>query len=141
MKTIAFMAALGLTAALPLASLSAQTDPNQPANDGSAAASATVAPGGVAAGVDPGTAAANAGVVGNIQAVKTVNANNTAQYQADLAAYDSASRAHDRQSVHYAHQKRAYADAMTAWRIQADACQHGKTVACNAPAPDPANYY
>ena len=128
-------------AALPLAAADAQTDPNQPTNDGSAGASATVPPGGVAEGVDPGTAAANAAVRGNIAAVQTANANVEAQHQADLAAYDAAMRAHGNQTAHYARQQRAYADAMTAWRLQVAACEKGHQLACNAPAPDPASFY
>ncbi len=135
-------------AALVCAPLAAQTaeaphqiDPNQPQNDGSAAASATVPPGAVAPGVDPGTANANANVAGAIAATATVNANNAAQYDSDLANYDAAMRAHGRATVRYARQKRAYADAMAAWRVQVAACQSGHQVACNAPAPDPANFY
>lgn len=123
----------------------AQTDPNQPANDGSAAASMTVPPGQVAPGQDPGTASANAGVQGSIQATDNQNAAAQAQYQQDLAAYDAAVRAHGRavarQDVRYARQQRAYADAMEAWRIQDAACRRGHSRACKAPAPDPADYY
>jgi hypothetical protein len=118
-----------------------QVDPNQPQNDGSAAASATVPPGAVAPGVDPGTANANANVQGNIAATATANANNSAQYDSDLANYDAAMRAHGRADAHYARQKQAYADAMAAWRVQTAACLKGHQVACNAPAPDPANFY
>lgn len=139
---------LAAAAALACAPLAAQTtsephqvDPHQPQNDGSAAASATVPPGQVAAGVDPGTANANANVQGNIAATATVSANNNAQYDADVANYDAAMRAHGRADARYARQKRAYADAMAAWRIQTAACLKGHQVACNAPAPDPANFY
>ncbi len=118
-----------------------QVDPNQPQNDGSAAASATVPPGAVAAGVDPGTANANANVQGNIAATATANANSGAQYDADLSNYDAAMRAHGRANAHYDRQKRAYADAMAAWRAQVAACEKGHQVACNAPTPDPANFY
>ncbi|USI72990.1 hypothetical protein [Sphingomonas morindae] len=128
-------------AALPLAALSAQTDPNQPANDGSAAASASVPPGQVAPGTDPGTAAANAAIAGNISAVKTVNANARTQYAADLAAYDASLRAHGRQVVQNARQRRAYAEAMAQWRMQVAACQDGRRPACDAPAPDPSAFY
>lgn len=151
MKTLALSAALtsaALTIALPLAPLAAQpdigthqVDPNQPQNDGSAAASATVPPGQIAPGADPGTAVANATVQGGLAAAATVNANNQAQYDADLAAYDAAMRAHGQQSARYARQKRAYADAMAVWRMQTAACLKGHQVACNAPTPDPANFY
>lgn len=133
-----------LTAAINPAAM-AQSDPHQPYNDGSAAASVTVPPGQVAPGVDPGTSMANNGVQGAIQATQNQNAANQAQYESDLAAYDAAMRAHGhavaQQDVHYARQKRAYADAMEAWRVQDYACRHGSSRACNAPAPDPANYY
>ncbi|WP_454883743.1 hypothetical protein [Sphingomonas oryzagri] len=133
-----------LTASINPAAL-AQSDPHQPGNDGSAAASVTVPPGQVAPGVDPGTAMANGGVQGSIQSVQDQNAASQAQYQQDLAAYDQAMRAHGRQvarqDVRYARQKRAYADAMEAWRVQDYACRHGSSRACNSPAPDPADYY
>jgi hypothetical protein len=123
----------------------AQTDPHQPSNDGSAAASMTVPPGQVAPGVDPGTAGANARVQGSIQSVHDRNATNQAQYQQDMAAYDQAMQAHGhavaRQDTHYARQQKAYADAMEAWRVQDYACRHGSNRACNSPAPDPADYY
>lgn len=153
MRMLPLLAAIA--AASPIAALPAQTaapqsapadaagtaDPFQPENDGSAAASATVPPGGIAPGVDPGTMSANAAVAGDIAAVKTVNATNRAQHAADMAAYDAAMRDHVRKSARYARQQRAYADAMAAWRIQVAACEKGKSVACNAPAPDPANFY
>ena len=143
MKTLALAAAL-LLASGPLAAQTAephQTDPNQPFNDGSAEASASVAPGQVAPGADPGTASANLDVRGNIAAQNAVNGANQAQYQADLASYDAQLAAHGRQASRYARQRRAYADAMAAWRIQVDACQRGHQAACKAPAPDPANFY
>jgi hypothetical protein len=122
-----------------------QTDPNQPTNDGSAAASQTVAPGQVAPGVDPGTAGANGTVANSIRSTNGVNDANQAQYQADVAAYDQAVTAHGRtiahQDAHYMRQQQAYADAMQAWRVQDYACRHGKSRACKSPAPDPANYY
>ncbi|MGN6122405.1 MAG: hypothetical protein ACTHOJ_05555 [Sphingomonas oligoaromativorans] len=137
--------ALFAAAASLMAPALAQTDPHQPANDGSAAASQTVPPGSVAPGVDPGTSSANAGVNASIQSVHAQNAANRAAYDADMNAYDAAMRAHGRavarQDAHYARQQRAYADAMEAWRIQDAACRRGKTKACKAPAPDPADYY
>lgn len=122
-----------------------QSDPNQPANDGSAAASMTVAPGQVAPGVDPGTHLANGNVNNAIASTQMTNATNQAQYSADVAAYDQAMRAHGhavaRQDSHYARQQQAYANAMEAWRIQDAACKHGNQKACNAPSPDPADFY
>jgi hypothetical protein len=137
----AFMAASAIIDPVALA----QTDPHQPYNNGSAAASVTVPPGQIAPGVDPGTSMANGTIQGNIQANKDQNADNQAQYQQDLAAYDSAMQAHGhaiaRQDTHYAHQQQAYANAMEAWRAQTYACRHGSDRACNAPTPDPADYY
>ena len=139
------LAGAAALACAPLAAQAAeaphQVDPHQPQNDGSAAASATVSPGAVAPGVDPGTANANANVQGNIAATATVNANNTAQYESDLANYDAAMRAHGHADARYARQKRAYADAMAAWRLQVAACEKGHQVACKAPAPYLANFY
>jgi hypothetical protein len=133
-----------LTATINPAAI-AQSDPHQPANDGSAAASMTVPPGQVAPGADPGTSRANGSVQNGIQSVQTQNATNQAQYQSDLAAYDQAMQAHGhavaQQDARYARQKRAYADAMEAWRMQDYACRHGSNRACNSPAPDPADYY
>lgn len=137
--------ALLAAAASLMAPAFAQTDPNQPANDGSAASSQTVPPGQIAPGQDPGTSALNNKVDSSIRSTKVVNAANQAQYDSDLAAYDDAMRAHGRavarQDAHYAQQQRAYAEAMEAWRVQAAACRRGHQKACDAPAPDPANYY
>jgi hypothetical protein len=75
----------------------------------------------------------------------SINAANQAQYQSDLARYEQVLHANHRDAMrdraHYNHQQRAYADAMAAWRQQAYACQHGNTRACNAPTPDPADFY
>lgn len=137
--------ALFAAAASLMAPALAQTDPNQPMNNGSAAASQTVPPGQVAPGQDPGTTSLNSGVGSSIRSTKIVNAANQAQYESDLAAYDAAMRAHGRavarQDAHYAQQQRAYAEAMEAWRAQDAACRRGHRSACDAPAPDPASYY
>jgi hypothetical protein len=124
----------------------AQTDPNQPVNDGSAAASMTVPPGQVAPGVDPGTTSANGSVNNAIAATQMSNAANQGQYAVDRAQYDQAMREHGRQvahqDAHYMHQQQAYADAMEAWRANKYACEKkGITAACRAPTPDPADYY
>ena len=67
------------------------------------------------------------------------------QYSQDLAAYDSAMMRHDRRTDRrarrYRQQQRAYASAMRDWRQQTYACHHGNNRACNAPSPNPANYY
>ncbi|HEY0314831.1 MAG TPA: hypothetical protein VGC28_01040 [Sphingomonas sp.] len=124
----------------------AQSDTHQPGNDGSAAASMTVPPGQVAPGVDPGTASANGGVNDAIATTQMANAANQSQYAADRYAYDQAMTAHGRQvarqDAHYEHQQQAYADAMKVWRANKYACEKkGHISACNAPTPDPANYY
>ena len=104
----ALLAAIG-SATLPAF---AQTDPNQPINDGSAAASQTVPPGNVAPGKDPGTTSANSRVDSSIRSTKVIDAANKAQYDSDLAAYDSAMRAHGRavarQDARYARQQQAF---------------------------------
>jgi hypothetical protein len=68
-----------------------------------------------------------------------------AQYQSDMAAYEQSleanHRAARRDQAHYDHQRRAYADAMAAWRDQVYACHHGSDRACNAPTPNPADFY
>ena len=78
-------------------------------------------------------------------AADSINAANQAQYQSDLAAYEESLRASHHEAIrdqaHYQHQRRAYADAMAAWRQQAYACDHGSTRACNAPSPNPADFY
>lgn len=68
-----------------------------------------------------------------------------AQYQSDLAAYQQSleanHRAAERDQAHYDRQRRAYADAMAAWRHQVYACHHGSNRACDAPTPNPADFY
>ncbi len=74
-----------------------------------------------------------------------VGADLRAPYQDDLAAYQQAleanHRAVRRNDAHYDHQRRAYADAKAAWRRQVWACHHGSNRACDAPTPNPANFY
>ncbi len=74
-----------------------------------------------------------------------INAAQQEAYTADMARYRSKVEATNNvirnDAVRYDRQQRAYADAMTAWRVQAQACQKGKRAACNAPAPDPAAFY
>ncbi len=72
-------------------------------------------------------------------------AEETAQHRADREAYMAALIAHDRAvdraDARYARQQAAYADAMAAWRLQVEACHHGRTRACNAPTPTYADFY
>ena len=88
---------------------------------------------------------ANNAVAADNAVQASTDADKQAQYQADLAAYDTALAGHDaradRQAEHYHHQQRAYADAMAAWRAQDYACRHGSSRACNAPSPDPAAFW
>lgn len=135
--------AFGLGALLVAAPSFAQAvDPHQPTNNGSAAASMTVAPGDVARGYDPGTRAANQRI-GEAPVVENSEARGA--YRADVARYDDAVRARHRSimssDAHYAHQRRAYAEAMQAWREQVAACHEGDGRACRAPTPDPAAFY
>lgn len=117
-------------------------DPHQPWNDGSAADSVTVAPGAVAPGYDPDTRAANLRL-GSAPIAAMDDAQ--AAYHADLRNYDSTVQARNRTiamaDARYARQRRAYAEAMNAWRGQVAACQAGNDRACRAPAPDPASFY
>ena len=74
-----------------------------------------------------------------------LNRANRLQRHADMAAYDAAVRAHHRrvlsQNAHYLHMRLAYAAAMTAWREQVAQCKAGNSAACNAPTPDPVNFF
>jgi len=100
----------------------------------------------------PGTAAINNQVATTTQANNDANAATIAQYQetqaqydADRAAYMDALVKHDsavnRTDARYVRQQRAYADAMRAWRAQVWACTHGHPRACDAPTPNPADFY
>lgn len=67
-----------------------------------------------------------------------------AQYDADMRAYEEARQVR-RETIHhdqsyYDREQRAYAAAMADWRMQVEACHHGHTRACNAPAPRPGDY-
>jgi hypothetical protein len=74
-----------------------------------------------------------------------VTADAQARYAEDIAAYESAVRAHDaaliRNEVRFQRQQRAFAEAMADWRMQVADCQGGMSAACKAPPPDPADYY
>lgn len=88
---------------------------------------------------------ANNEVAGAFAARDAAQADAQAQYQADMTAYRAALARRDRRAdadeAHYAHQQRAYADAMRDWRTQDRACRRGSSRACRAPAPDPADYW
>ncbi|WP_298667861.1 hypothetical protein [uncultured Sphingomonas sp.] len=92
----------------------------------------------------PGVVAANRAALAESSAQTAVQQVDAAQYAADIQVYRQARRARHRQiarnDARYARQERAYADAMTDWRRQVAACDHGNTAACNAPTPDPARY-
>ena len=112
-----------------------QTMPDRPSHDqGSADASNQEA-----------AAQANARQTAVDDANASQQAANQAQYDQDMAAYREALRANHREAMadarHYDHQQRAYADAMRDWRRQVYACKHGSMAACNAPSPNPADYW
>ncbi len=68
-----------------------------------------------------------------------------ARHDADMAEYRAALRAHSAtmadDAAFAARQERAYADAMTAWRIQAVDCRRGVAAACRAPTPRPVDFW
>lgn len=124
------------------ATVTAQTTPPAPATSGSE--NDVNSPDVAAANRDvEAQAAARQSAVADANAGAQAGAD--AQYAADLAAYRAALRAHHREVALDAriaeHKERAYADAMADWRRQVYACKHGSTRACNAPTPDPANYW
>jgi hypothetical protein len=67
------------------------------------------------------------------------------QRLADQAAYDAAVRAHHQKvqlrNIHYLNQRKAYTTAMAAWHQQVEDCKAGDKAACNAPTPDPVNFF
>ncbi|WP_267382340.1 MULTISPECIES: hypothetical protein [unclassified Sphingomonas] len=97
----------------------------------------------------PGVAAANAVSAAQSQqqaaATDAVNAAVQGSADQDMAAYRQAVMANHRIAANdarvYAHQQRAYADAMMAWRAQVEACHKGHPAACNAPSPNPADFW
>ncbi len=131
-----FPLALAL-AALAVAPLAAQTMTDPPTTE------AKQAP--VAAQDQSTTQTLNKAVAAVGNDAEKINAENQAQYEADVAAYRAAYDAHaaktTRDDVRYARQQRAYADAMAQWRMQVAACKDGKQSACDLPTPDPAAYY
>lgn len=78
-------------------------------------------------------------------AAATLSADQQAQYDVDREAYVAALVKHDaavnRSDARYARQQRAYADAMSVWRIQVAECKKGKQAACRMPPPNVADYY
>ncbi|MES2290554.1 MAG: hypothetical protein V4530_12540 [Pseudomonadota bacterium] len=90
-------------------------------------------------------ATANADVAADAQQEAAMNAEQKEQYAKDMTAYREALRQHDRAKAMderiYDRQQRAYARAMFDWRMQVAACKRGNNAACNAPTPDPANYW
>jgi hypothetical protein len=87
---------------------------------------------------------ANRGEAAEASAAVTMNADQQAQYETDMAAYRDALSAQQRAKFaderRYDRQQRAYAQAMYDWRVQVDACRAGNNRACNAPTPNPADY-
>ena len=134
-----FPLALAL-AALAGAPLAAQTVTDPPKTGATVAKEAAVD-----AQEQPATQTLNKAVAAVGNDAEKVNAENQAQYDADVAAYRAAVEAHAMATMHddarYARQQRAYADAMAQWRVQVAACKQGKQKACDLPTPDPAAYY
>ena len=93
----------------------------------------------------PYTTRLNSGVVAAHDARTSTGMSDQAQYNADRQAYMDALARHDaavdRTDARYIRQQGAYADAMTAWRGQVRACKKGYKRACNAPTPNPADFY
>lgn len=121
--------------------LAQAVDPNQPFNDGSAAASMSSPPGVVAPGYDPGVAAVNRN---EGQALAQDTAAARASQHAAWHDYHQAVQAR-RQTIAMIHatqarREAAYNRAMDAWHAQVDACNSGDRQACLAPTPNPGNY-
>jgi hypothetical protein len=139
-------AAIMLGAALVTAqtALAQAIDPHQPNNNGSAKDSATVPPGGVAPGLDPGTARLNAKTDAAVDARRSAHRAAKARYTQDLAAYDAKLKAQGKavnaEDKRYQQRRAAYADAMAAWRRQVAACKAGHQAACHKPVPQPSDY-
>lgn len=103
---------------------------------------------GAVAQTSPSVVQANTEVARKVQARQAgraaVASGLQAQYDDDMAAYRAQVEAHQdaiaQDQTRYDRQQRAYADAMRAWRSQVYACKHGRTRACKAPTPDPANF-
>jgi hypothetical protein len=93
----------------------------------------------------PVTQQLNNTVQNNVVQTQTANAVDQGQYDADMAAYRSRVEASHQEAMRdkrrYAHQQRAYADAMQTWREQVAACKRGHNRACELPTPNPADYY
>jgi len=90
-------------------------------------------------------AAANAEVAARPPSRAEMNPAAQAQYDADLTAYMEALRTQRRivaaDERLYDRRQRAYADAMYVWRLQAADCRAGHRTACNAPSPNPADFF
>ena len=85
--------------------------------------------------------AANAAVAAQTAVRPDMSAEAKAQYDADMEAWRAAVRQQRREVAHADRQQRAYADAMFAWRVQVADCHHGVRAACDAPSPDPADFW
>jgi hypothetical protein len=89
-------------------------------------------------------ASANRSEAIEANAAVTMNADQQAQYEKDMAAYRDALSAQQHAKFaderRYDRQQRAYAQAVFDWRLQVEACHRGNNRACNAPTPNPADY-
>jgi len=89
----------------------------------------------------PITADLNGRIAANAGTIQEENARAEADYAARMRDYEIADAAHARAQTRYEYQQQAYARAMRDWRAQVAACQDGYRSACDAPPPDPADYW
>ncbi|PZU08555.1 hypothetical protein [Sphingomonas sp.] len=93
----------------------------------------------------PVTDALNARAGASASATAATSEADRAQYDLDRQAYLEALVRHDaavdRTDARYMRQQRAYADAMSVWRIQVQACKKGHQRACDMPPPNVSDYY
>jgi hypothetical protein len=93
----------------------------------------------------PATAALNGQSDAAASASASTSVANQAQYDVDREAYVTAlvkhDRAVDRTDARYMRQQRAYADAMSVWRVQVQECKKGHQRACELPPPNVSDYY
>lgn len=90
-------------------------------------------------------AAANAEVATRPPSRTEMSPEAQAQYDADMADYLGALRARRQIAAAderlYERRQRAFADAMYVWRLQVADCRAGRREACDAPSPDPADFF
>lgn len=93
----------------------------------------------------PVTQALNHNEAAGAQATNAVNNAQQNQYELDRAAFRAEAAARREKimadEAAYVKQQNAYADAMSAWRIQNDECKRGILKSCKKPTPVPADFY